>query len=61
MSNKTEHLLEVKDLHVSFRNVGGDVQAVRGVDFHLDEGETKARPWAWWANPAAANPSPCRP
>ena len=40
MSNKTEHLLEVKDLHVSFRNVGGDVQAVRGVDFYLDEGET---------------------
>ena len=40
MSNQPEQLLEVKDLHVSFRNVGGDVHAVRGVDFYLDEGET---------------------
>ena len=40
MPENHEHLLEVKDLHVSFRNVGGDVQAVRGVDFYLDEGET---------------------
>lgn len=36
----SEHLLEVKDLHVSFRNVVGEVQAVRGVDFYLDKGET---------------------
>ncbi len=36
----SEHLLEVRDLHVSFRNVIGEVKAVRGVDFYLDKGET---------------------
>ena len=36
----SEHMLEVKDLHVSFRTVIGEVKAVRGVDFHLDRGET---------------------
>ncbi|MBQ8201974.1 MAG: ABC transporter ATP-binding protein [Clostridia bacterium] len=36
----SEHLLEVKNLHVSFRNVVGEVKAVRGVDFYLDRGET---------------------
>ncbi|MEI5906530.1 ABC transporter ATP-binding protein [Bacillus spongiae] len=35
-------LLDVKDLHVSFTTHGGEVQAVRGVDFHLDKGETLA-------------------
>jgi oligopeptide transport system ATP-binding protein len=35
-------ILEVKDLHVSFNTHGGEVQAVRGVDFHLDKGETLA-------------------
>ncbi|WP_335869970.1 ABC transporter ATP-binding protein [Bacillus sp. 2205SS5-2] len=35
-------LLDVKDLHVSFKTHGGEVQAVRGVDFHLDKGETLA-------------------
>ncbi len=39
MSNK---ILEVKDLQVSFITHGGEVQAVRGVDFHLDKGETLA-------------------
>ena len=34
------HLLEVSDLHVSFDTAAGEVQAVRGVDFHLDRGET---------------------
>ncbi|MBV8931813.1 MAG: ABC transporter ATP-binding protein [Kutzneria sp.] len=33
-------LLEVEDLHVSFRTDDGVVQAVRGVSFHLDRGET---------------------
>ncbi len=35
-------ILEVKNLHVSFNTHGGEVQAVRGVDFHLDKGETLA-------------------
>jgi peptide/nickel transport system ATP-binding protein len=33
-------LLEVKDLHVSFRTDDGIVQAVRGVSFAVDKGET---------------------
>ena len=33
-------LLEVEDLHVSFRTADGIVQAVRGVSFHIDPGET---------------------
>ncbi|WP_054950505.1 ABC transporter ATP-binding protein [Numidum massiliense] len=35
-------LLEVKDLHVSFKTYGGEVKAVRGVNFSLREGETLA-------------------
>ncbi|UWE04146.1 ABC transporter ATP-binding protein [Laceyella sacchari] len=35
-------ILEVKDLHVSFKTYKGEVKAVRGVDFHLDKGETIA-------------------
>ncbi|MFC7439697.1 ABC transporter ATP-binding protein [Laceyella putida] len=35
-------ILEVKDLHVSFKTYKGEVQAVRGVDFHLNKGETIA-------------------
>ncbi|TYR79510.1 ABC transporter ATP-binding protein [Priestia megaterium] len=35
-------LLEVKDLEVSFQTYGGEVQAVRGVNFHLNKGETLA-------------------
>ena len=35
-------LLEVKDLHVSFNTFAGEVQAVRGVNFELNEGETLA-------------------
>ncbi|MFS0750308.1 ABC transporter ATP-binding protein [Oceanobacillus sp. 1P07AA] len=37
-----EKILEVKDLHVTFTTYGGSVQAVRGVNFHLNKGETLA-------------------
>jgi peptide/nickel transport system ATP-binding protein len=33
-------LLEVSDLHVTYRSRGGDVPAVRGIDLTLDRGET---------------------
>ncbi|WP_210259874.1 ABC transporter ATP-binding protein [Martelella sp. HB161492] len=33
-------LAEIRDLHVSFRQHEGNVQAVRGVSFHIDEGES---------------------
>ncbi|NLW23458.1 MAG: ABC transporter ATP-binding protein [Tissierellia bacterium] len=32
-------LLEINDLHFSFKTYGGTVKAVRGVTFHVDEGE----------------------
>ncbi|OPZ65336.1 MAG: Oligopeptide transport ATP-binding protein OppD [Firmicutes bacterium ADurb.Bin506] len=35
-------LLEVTNLHTSFRTYAGEVQAVRGVSFHLDKGEAVA-------------------
>ena len=34
-----EHLLSVQDLHTSFFTDSGEVQAVNGVTFNLDEGE----------------------
>ncbi|WP_379969963.1 ABC transporter ATP-binding protein [Ectobacillus sp. sgz5001026] len=37
-----EKLLEVKDLQVSFETHGGEVQAVRGVNFDVKKGETLA-------------------
>ncbi|MDP5273344.1 ABC transporter ATP-binding protein [Chengkuizengella axinellae] len=37
-----EKILEVKNMHVSFDTFGGEVQAVRGVDFDLNKGETLA-------------------
>lgn len=37
-----EHLLEVKDLAISFQTREGEVQAIRGVSFHVDKGETLA-------------------
>jgi len=37
-----EKVLEVKDLHVSFKTYGGEVKAVRGVTFDLLKGETLA-------------------
>ncbi|WP_257347457.1 ABC transporter ATP-binding protein [Pseudalkalibacillus decolorationis] len=35
-------LLEVEDLQVSFKTYGGEVKAVRGVDFYLNQGEVLA-------------------
>ena len=35
-------LLEVEDLSVSFKVEGGTLEAVRGVSFHIDRGETLA-------------------
>lgn len=32
-------LIEINDLEVGFKTYGGEVQAVRGVSFHMDEGE----------------------
>ena len=40
--NTKEKLLDVKNLHVSFKTYAGVVKAVRGVDFHLRKGETLA-------------------
>lgn len=37
-----DRLITVKDLRVSFMTASGEIQAVRGVDFHLDRGETLA-------------------
>ncbi|WP_373899046.1 ABC transporter ATP-binding protein [Haloimpatiens sp. FM7315] len=37
-----ERILNVKDLRVTFHTYNGEVQAVRGVSFHLDKGETLA-------------------
>lgn len=39
---ETERILEVKDLHVSFDTYAGEVQAVRGVTFHLNKAEAIA-------------------
>src|SRR5699024_4313550 len=36
------HLLEVNDLEVSFYTYYGEVQAVRGVQFNIEKGETLA-------------------
>lgn len=37
-----QHLLEVNNLHVDFSTYSGTVHAVRGVNFHVDRGETLA-------------------
>lgn len=37
-----EKILQVKDLHVTFKTFGGEVQSVRGVTFDLLKGETLA-------------------
>ncbi|MCL1631500.1 ABC transporter ATP-binding protein [Sporolactobacillus sp. CPB3-1] len=42
MSRSPDKLLEVENLHVSFRAQGGEVHAVRGVAFDVAQGETLA-------------------
>lgn len=42
MSDEAKHVLEVKNLQVSFHTYAGEVKAVRGLDFYLAEGETLA-------------------
>ncbi|WP_164667594.1 ABC transporter ATP-binding protein [Virgibacillus doumboii] len=37
-----EKILDVRDLHVTFSTYGGTVKAVRGVNFHVNKGETLA-------------------
>ena len=37
-----EKILEVKDLHIHFNAFAGHVKAIRGVNFHLNKGETLA-------------------
>lgn len=37
-----EKVLEVMDLNISFHTFGGEVQAIRGVNFDLNKGETLA-------------------
>lgn len=37
-----DHLLEVRDLSVTFHTVRGPVKAVRNVSWHLDRGEVLA-------------------
>ncbi|UUZ81399.1 ABC transporter ATP-binding protein [Paenibacillus sp. P26] len=41
-ASPSDTLLEVDNLHVSFKTYGGEVQAVRGVSFTLNKGETLA-------------------
>ena len=38
----SETILEVKDLRINFKTFAGIVQAVRGVNFTLEKGETLA-------------------
>lgn len=37
-----KRVLDIKDLHVSFDTYAGEVQAVRGVSYYVDEGEVLA-------------------
>ena len=38
--NNSPKVLEIKDLHISFKSDAGIVKAVRGVSFDLYKGET---------------------
>ena len=55
--NDAGTLLEVRDLRTHFMTRRGLVQAVNGVNFELEQGETLA----WSGSPAPARPSPVSP
>lgn len=38
--NQTDRLLEVKNLRTTFRTISGEVKAVRGTSFYVNEGES---------------------
>lgn len=38
----TERILDVKDLHVSFDTYAGEVKVLRGINFHVNKGESLA-------------------
>ena len=42
MEIKTDKILEVKNLTVNFKTDKGMLHAVRGINFHLNKGETLA-------------------
>jgi oligopeptide transport system ATP-binding protein len=42
MPSKSKNIIEVKDLHISFRTQQGTLKAVRGINFDLKRGETLA-------------------
>lgn len=49
-----ENAVEFDNLHTYFFTDTGVVKSVDGVSFEVPVG----KPWALWANPAAANPLP---
>ena len=40
MSDESKYILQVKDLHTSFFTENGEVKAVNGISFNLEEGKT---------------------
>jgi len=42
MSESSRHLLDVRNLAIQFRGDEGEIDAVKGIDFHLDPGEALA-------------------
>lgn len=42
MENKSDKILEIRDLDITFRTTAGPVHAIRGVDIDLHKGETVA-------------------
>jgi oligopeptide transport system ATP-binding protein len=39
---KNDKILDIKNLHVSFETYAGEVKVLRGINFHLNKGETLA-------------------
>ena len=51
-------VLELRDLHVTYRSERGDVPAVRGVDLTIEPGETVGLPASRGAA-SRRSPAPC--